>query len=87
MTSQSLAARVMDECFPVPGSAEGETEAAWVMTVTWAVADELLRTAPSAGERQALLQRIISLDLPVPGGSGSARYGSLPHTSLILPMT
>ncbi|EIE27464.1 hypothetical protein COCSUDRAFT_55471 [Coccomyxa subellipsoidea C-169] len=58
-----------------PGSAEGETEAAWVMAVTWSVADELLRSAASACERQVLLKRIVSLDLPVPGGSGSARYG------------
>ncbi len=71
------------------GSAEGETEAAWVMAVTWSVADELLRSAASACERQVLLQRIISLDLPVPGGSGSARYGSvLPQANtLVLPYT
>lgn len=48
------------------------------MGVTWAVADNLLRATPSASERLALLQRITSLDLPVPGGSGSARYGCAP---------
>lgn len=49
-----------------------------MMGVTWAVADDLLRAAPSASERLAQLQRITSLDLPVPGGSGSARYGCAP---------
>lgn len=62
------------------GSAEGETEAAWVMNVTWAVTDNQLAAAAGASERAALLQRITSLDLPVPGGSGSARYGSVPCT-------
>ena len=54
-----------------------------MMGVTWAVADDLLRAAPSASERLALLQRIISLDLPVPGGSGSARYGCAASQGLL----
>ena len=60
------------------GSAESETEAAWVMGVTWAVADALLAAAPTWCTRRALLERLTSLDLPVPSGSGVRRYGCRP---------
>ena len=58
------------------GSGEGETEAAWVMAVAWAVADGVLAGSRSCCERAALLARLTTLDLPVPHGSGAARYGS-----------
>jgi hypothetical protein len=44
------------------------------MAVAWAVADELLARAPTSCERMTVLQRLATIDLPVPGGGGHARY-------------
>lgn len=55
-------------------SGEGETEAEWVMRVTWAAADDLLVGVPSWAERVPVLERLAAIDLPVPGGSGAEQY-------------
>ncbi|CAK0739001.1 hypothetical protein CVIRNUC_001123 [Coccomyxa viridis] len=58
-----------------PGSfGEGETEAEWVMKVAWAIADGLLAALPSWTERVPILERLVTIDLPVPGGSGAEEY-------------
>lgn len=44
------------------------------MKVTWAVADDLLAALPSWTERVPILERLATIDLPVPGGSGSEQY-------------
>ncbi len=53
---------------------EGETEAEWVMKVAWAIADGLLAALPSWTERVPILERLVTIDLPVPGGSGAEEY-------------
>lgn len=68
-------------CCMSSGAADGEAEAGWVMAVTWAVADALLLRGPTCCERAALLYRLTAVDLPVPGGSGAARYGCVIQSS------
>ena len=63
----------------VPGSdagssGEGETEAEWVMKVAWAIADGLLAALPSWTERVPILEHLVTIDLPVPGGCGAEEY-------------
>ena len=55
-------------------SEEGETEAEWVMRATWTLADDLLAGLPSWTDRLPILERLVSIDLPVPGGSGTEQY-------------
>ena len=59
-------------CSGSPGN--GETEAEWVMRVTWALADDLLAAQPSWTDRAPVLERLVTIDLPVPGGSGAEQY-------------
>ncbi len=55
-------------------SGEEETEAEWVMKVTWTLADDLLASLPSFTDRLPILERLVTIDLPVPGGSGAEQY-------------
>ena len=55
-------------------AAEGETEAEWVMRVTWTLADDLLSGLSSWTDRLPVLERLVTIDLPVPGGSGAEHY-------------
>ena len=48
--------------------------AEWVMKVAWAIADGLLAALPSWTERVPILERLVTIDLPVPGGSGAEEY-------------
>ena len=77
MSSWSFNGRVKQAAVSGVGStSSGETEAAWVMSLTWALADALMAAMSTHCERIALLERLLTLDLPVPDGSGSARYRS-----------
>ncbi len=59
-------------------SGEGETEAEWVMRITWTLADDLLAGVASWTDRLPILERLVPIDLPVPGGSGAEQYRYAP---------
>ena len=44
------------------------------MKVAWAIADCLLAALPSWMERVPILERLVTVDLPVPGGNGAEMY-------------
>ena len=44
------------------------------MRVTWTLADDLLAGLPSWTDRLPILERLVPIDLPVPGGSGAVQY-------------
>ena len=44
------------------------------MKVTWTLADDMLASLPSWTDRLPILERLVTIDLPVPGGSGAEQY-------------
>ncbi len=44
------------------------------MKVTWTLADDLLASLSSWTDRLPILERLVTIDLPVPGGSGAEQY-------------